>query len=101
MSDAAESSLYHLPDPPTFEFDDGQAFKLAGDEDPDEYWYVRARVWNYDATVEDIGPHSWYHKQYLVGEVSSLGGNERLITEKDLLDHYEPVPTAVAEEVFE
>lgn len=86
MSEPSDPSLSHLPEPPAFAFDNGQPFKLAGDDDPDEYWYVMDRVWNYDARIADYGPPGWYYRQYVIGDVSSLGGNERLTTEQDLLD---------------
>lgn len=94
--------LYHLTEAPDFEYEQGQAFRLAYDEDPDEYWYVLSRVWNYDVDVglDDAGPPAWYHKQYEIGEVSSLGGNPRMITEKDLREQYEPVDTETASEVI-
>ncbi|WP_330633743.1 hypothetical protein [Halocatena halophila] len=93
-------NLTHPSDPPEFKFDSGQPFKLAGDDDPEEFWYVLERVWNYDVEVDSYGPPGWYFKQYLIGEVSTLGGNPRLISEKDLLEHYEPVTKEAAQEVL-
>jgi len=90
----------HLGEAPDFEFDKGQSFKLAGVEDPEEYWYVLARVWNYDADTDDALVQIRAYKQYLVGEVSTLGGDERLVTEGDLIQHYEPVDKETASEVL-
>ena len=61
---------------------------------------MKERVWNYDADTEDAINPLHARKQYLVGEVSTLGGNARLVTETDLRQHYEPVDTETAEEVI-
>lgn len=98
--DQSNSAGPHKVEAPEFEFEKGQSFKLKQEDDPDEYYYVLSRVWNYDAEDEGYGPADWYFKQYLFGEVSTLGGNERLISEKDLLEHYEPVPSERAQEVI-
>jgi len=95
------SDLYHLSTPPKFAYEKGQSFKLKGDEDPDEYWFILNRVWNYDADTEnDYWPPGHYHRQYQIGEVSSMGGNQRLATEAELLEHYEPVSKEQATEVL-
>lgn len=100
-SDDRQASVtpHHSPEPPEFKYEKGQAFKLANEPDPDEYWYVMARVWNYDADTEDEIVQIRAYKQYLIGEVSTLGGNERLTTEGNLVDHYEPVDKETAKEV--
>jgi hypothetical protein len=90
---------HHSPEPPEFEFEKGQAFKLKNDPEP-EYVYVKARVWNYDADTDSEITKSRAYKQYVVGEVSSLGGNERLTTEGNLVNHYEPVSKEEAKEVI-
>jgi hypothetical protein len=90
----------HLSDAPEFKFGKGQCFKLAHVEDPEEYWYVKARIWNYDADTDDATVQIRAYQQYLVGEVSTLGGNERLVTEHNLIHHYEPVDSDEAEEVL-
>lgn len=91
----------HPTDPPQFKFDEGQSFKLANEPDPEEYWYVQARVWNYDADIEDALVQARAYKQYLIGEVSTLGGGERLVTEDNLIQHYEPVEKETAKEVLD
>jgi len=90
----------HPIDPPKFRYGDHQSFKLANEPDPDEYWYVKARVWNYDADKDDALVQARAYKQYLIAEVSTLGGNERLVTEHDLIEHYEPVEKETAKEVL-
>jgi len=101
IDDGSESvDRHHSPDPPEFEFDEGQSFKLANVPEPDEYWYVKARVWNYDTDLDGGAlPPAKFRKQYQIGEVSSLGGNARLIYEADLDQHYEPVDKETAQEV--
>ena len=102
MSDSEqhEAALYHPPENTEFEYPKSQAFKLATQEDRDEYWYVQARVWNYDADLDGGAlPADKFHKQYQIGEVSSLGGNARLVYEADLDQHYEPVDKETAQEV--
>jgi hypothetical protein len=91
----------HLAGPPTFEYEPGQSFKLEGEVDPQEYWYVEARVWNYDADTDDALVQARAFKQYLIAEVSTLGGGERLVTEDTLVMHYETVPQDEAKEVLE
>jgi len=90
----------HLSRPPEFEFEAGQCFRAAGVQDPEEYWFVKARVWNYDADAEDAIVQIRAYQQYVIGEVSTLGGGERLVTEEDLSENYEPVSLDVAEEVL-
>lgn len=98
MSDDESAGLIHPTEPPEFEFEVGQTFKISGVGDPEEYWYVKARIWNYDADDEDFGPTGWYFRQYEVGQVASLGGNARLVTEKTLLEQYETVSKEEAQE---
>jgi len=90
---------HHPDEPPEFEFEKGQSFKLANQPDED-YIYVKSRVWNYDADTDDALVKIRAYKQYVVGEVSSLGGNERLVSEDTLIQHYEPVSKEEAEEVL-
>ena len=91
----------HPTEPPKFKYGENQSFKLANELDPDEYWYVKARVWNYDADHLDALVQARAYKQYLLGEVSTLGGGERLVTEDDLVQHYETVEKETAQEVLE
>jgi len=99
-SEKVDAGVHHLPDPPEFEYEPGQSFKLEGEVDPQEYWYIKSRVWNYDADTDDALVQIRAYKQYLVGSVSTLGGEERLVTEDTLVTHYEPVPEETAKEVL-
>lgn len=93
------SDLFHPPDAPRFKYDRGQCFELAHVEEPEEYWYVTARVWNYDEQVDDYYyPPEAHHCQYQIGTVSSIGGDRKLVSEHVLRTHYETVPSEVAEE---
>jgi hypothetical protein len=94
-------ATHHLDDAPEYEYDVGQSFKLRDDPDPEGYIMVKARVWNYDADLDDAMVKLLAYKQYLVGDVVSLGGNERLVTEDALKQHYEPVAREEAKEVLE
>jgi hypothetical protein len=99
-SDQSEAALNHPSERMEFEYPKSQAFKLASQADPDEYWYVKARVWNYDTDLDGGAlPPAKFYKQYQIGEVSSLGGNTRLVYEADLDQHYEPVDKETAQEV--
>lgn len=100
MTDTSDSELYHPAEDVEFEYCHGQPFKLAYEDDPDEYYYVLTRVWNYDADIEDAIIIDKEHKQYQIGEVSSLGGNARLVTENTLDQQYEPVDKETAQEVI-
>ena len=95
----SDVSADHPTEPPEFEFQKGQAFKLAHIDDPEEYWYVKARVWNYDADTDDALVQIRAYQQYLIAEISTLGGNERLVTEDTLIEGYEPVEKETAQEV--
>lgn len=97
---STEQTVHHLCEAPEFEFDKGDSLKIAGESDPEEFWYIMARVWNYDADTDDALVQIRAYKQYLIGEVSSLGGSERLVTEDTLLQHYETVPKETAKEVL-
>jgi len=100
VSEQSDGGLPHPSENVEFEYPKSQAFKLASQEDPDEYWYVKARVWNYDTELDGGAlPPAKFHKQYQIGEVSSLGGNARLVYEADLDQHYEPVDKETAQEV--
>jgi hypothetical protein len=103
MNDNCTSGISrnHPSEPPAFEFEEGQSFKLANELDPDEYWYITARVWNYDADTDDALVQSRALKQYLVAEVSTLGGGERLVTEDTLIQHYETVARETARQVLD
>jgi hypothetical protein len=100
LSEQQDAEVNHSAEPPEFEYEPGQSFKLAAEPDPEEYWYVKARVWNYDADTDDAIVQIRAFKQYLIGEVSSLGGGERLVTEDTLFNHYETVPKEEAKGVI-
>ncbi len=91
----------HPTEPPEFRYEKDHSFKLRHEPDPDEYWFIKARVWNYDADTDDALVQARAYKQYLIGEVSTLGGGERLVTEDDLVQHYEMVEKETAKEVLE
>lgn len=99
-SDTEFIEMNHPVDPPKFKFEEGQSFKLANEPEPEEYWYIKARLWNYDADTEDAIVAARAFKQYLIGEVSTLGGGERIITEENLVQHYETVDKETAKEVL-
>lgn len=103
-SDAAEEdgALFHPSEHTEFAYEKSQSFKLATQEDPDEYWYVKQRVWSYDVDIDRSSalPPQKFHKQYEIGEVSTLGGNPRLVYEADLDEHYEPVDKETAMKVI-
>lgn len=90
----------HVADAPQFEFEKGQAFQMAREDDPEEFWYVIARVWNYDAEDGGYYPVDVYHKQYLIGEVSTLGANPRLMSEADVVSNFAAVDRETAKEVL-
>ena len=92
-------SRTHPSEPPAFEFEKGQSFKLAN-EPPDEYWYITARVWNYDANTDDALVQARAYKQYVIAEVSSLGEGEHLVTEDTLIQHYETVSRETAKQAL-
>jgi hypothetical protein len=94
-------SRNHPSDAPAFEFEKSQSFKLANEPDPDEYWYITARVWNYDADTDDALVQARAYKQYVIAEVSSLGGGEHLVTEDTLIQHYETVSRETAKQVLD
>jgi len=93
--------IAHPEEPPEFEFEKGQSFKLADEPEPEEYYYVVSRVWNYDADTDDALVQIRAYKQYVVAEVSSLGGNERLVAEDTLIQHYDTVEKEEAKEVLQ
>lgn len=99
-TDHRDVGTHHLDDAPEYEYDVGQTFKLRDDPDPVGYVIVKSRVWNYDADLDDATVKLLAYKQYLVGDVLSLGGNERLVTEDTLRQHYEPVDREEAKEVL-
>lgn len=99
MPEQDEAALYHPAEDVEFEYGVGQPFALPNVDD--EYWYVMDRVWNYDADLEDSAlPPEMFHKQYQLAEVSSLGGNARLVTEAVLDREYEPVDKETARQVI-
>lgn len=93
--------MYHPDEQPEFEYERGDAFRLADEAEPDEYYVITARLWNYDAKWKDSawGPEMAC-RQYEIGEVSSLGGNPQLVSEADLKQHYEQVDKETAKEVL-
>jgi len=91
---------HHLEEPPEFEYEKGQSFRLSVPGDTTDYWYVKARVWNYDADTDSEITQIRAYKQYVIGEVATLGGGERLVTEGTLVEHYTPVSKEEAEEVL-
>jgi hypothetical protein len=95
------TEVHHPAEPPKFEYEPGDTFKLASEADPEEYWYIVARVWNYDADTDDAIVQIRAYQQYVVAEVSSLGGGERLVTEDTLMQHYEQVDREQAKEVLQ
>jgi len=93
-------SQNHPSEPPEFEFDEGETLQLNEHHQPTDYLIIKARVWNYDAETENALTQLRAFKQYVVGDVSTMGGNERLMTEDDLLDHYRRVDREEAMEVL-
>lgn len=83
---------------PNFRYDVNQSFKIADEPDPDEYWYIKARLWNYDADTDDALVKARAFKQYVIAEVSSLGTDEKVVTEGVLVQHYQTVDEETAKE---
>jgi hypothetical protein len=81
----------HPADAPKFEYDVGQSFKIATEPDPEDYWHVKSRLWNYDADSEDALVAARAFKQYVIASVSSLGANKKVVTEDVLVQYYETV----------
>lgn len=94
-------SQNHPSDAPSFEFETDEFFKLANEHDPDEYWYITARLWNYDADTDDALVQARAFKQYVIGSVSSLGFDEGIVTEDVLVQHYETVSRETAKDVLD
>lgn len=89
--------VFHPSTTPEFEYERGQTLTL--EHDPAEmYWYVVARLWNYDAEVEDFGPVGWYYQQYEIATVESIGSEKKLVTEKTLEENFKRVSKEEAEE---
>ena len=68
--------------------------KYETDEEP-EWWYVSARLWNYDPQVgggPDRMPTVFDHRQYILRSVRSLGCETKRVTEDDLNQHFEVSP---------
>lgn len=91
----------HPVDPPKFRYDRKQSFKIATEPDPDDYWYITSRLWNYDADTQDALVAARAYKQYVIASVSSLGADQKVVTEDVLVQHYETVDDETAKEVLD
>ena len=100
--DAPEFIVKNHPlNAPKFQYDTKQSFKIASEPDPDDYWYIQSRLWNYDADTDDALVAARAYKQYVIASVSSLGADQKVVTEDVLVQHYETVDYETAKEALD
>lgn len=82
-------------DTDVYAFEPGDCFVMrvdADDPDPEDYWSVTQRYWCHDPKTyssEWTSPED--RRQYRIGRIVTMGDDEMLVNEIDLISHFREV----------